>query len=318
MEGIKKMKIACTSPSFSKSEVLKTEIEKIFPVVKFNLEGVKFSKTDLIEFIGGSDGIVLGLEELDAEVLDQCPNLKFVSKYGVGLNNVDLEACKDRGVGVGWTGGVNRLSAAEMALGFMMMLSRNLYTTSNALKSGIWDKNGGFQLTGKTVGIIGVGHIGKEVVRLLKPFKCKVLVNDILDQELFYRREGLIKASKQEIYSKADFITIHTPYTNQTNGMINLEVLHSMKSTAYILNTARGGIINEKDLKYALQNGIIAGAAIDSYEEEPPRDQDFIKLKNLITTPHIGGNSREAVEAMGMSAINHLKQFFTGKQDVSR
>jgi phosphoglycerate dehydrogenase-like enzyme len=304
------VKIVSTSPSFSKNRVLQNEMTKSFPGVKLNLDGVKFSKSELIEYIRDADGLILGLEEVDREVLDQCPNLRFISKYGVGLNNIDLDACKEKNIGIGWTGGVNKLSAAEMTIGFMMMLSRNLFVTSNALKAGIWDKNGGFQLTGKTIGIIGVGHIGKELIRLLEPFKCKILVNDILDQSEYYQEKNLKEVSKKEMYLTSDIITIHTPYTDITNNMINLEVLKIMKKTAYILNTARGGIINEVDLKYALQNNIIAGAAIDSYEEEPPTDSELLKLENLITTPHIGGNSKEAVEAMGMSAINHLKVFF--------
>ncbi|MDQ7060702.1 MAG: NAD(P)-dependent oxidoreductase [Sulfurimonas sp.] len=197
-----------------------------------------------------------------------------------------------------------------MALGFMLMFSRNLFMTSNELKRGTWNKSGGFQLSGKTIGIIGVGHIGKEVVRLLKPFGCKILVNDIINQDKYYEKNDLIESSKKDIYIKSDIITLHTPHNDTTDGLIDMKVLKTMKNSAYILNTARGGIVNEKDLKSALQNNIIAGAAIDAYVEEPPTDKEFLNLPNLICTPHIGGNAKEAVEAMGMSAINHLKEYF--------
>ena len=307
------MNIVVTSPSFSKNKKLQDEIYKYFPDAKLNLNGIRFSKDELIEFIKDAEAIIVGLEPVDEEVLDACPKLKFISKYGVGLNNIDLKACEKRGIKIGWTGGVNRLSVAEMALGFMLMLARNLYVTSNKLKSGVWEKNGGFQLSGKTVGIIGVGYIGKELVRLLKPFQCKILVNDIIDQSEYYKENGLIEVSKEELYRESDFITLHTPLDETTKNMITLNEMKMMKPSAYLLNTARGGLVVEEDLKIALKNGIIAGAAIDSYLVEPPQDQELLSLPNLICTPHIGGNAKEAVEAMGMSAINHLRKFIREK-----
>ena len=304
------MKIVATSPSFSKNKTLQDEIYKYFPNAKLNLDGKRFNQDELIEFIKDADGIIVGLEPINVEVLAKCPNLKIISKYGVGLNNIDLEECKKRDIAIGWTGGVNKLSVAEMALGMMLMFSRNLYITSNELKNGIWNKAGGFQLSGKTVGIIGVGFIGKELIRLLKPFGCKILVNDIIDQDKYYIQNNCIEVSKEELFQTCDIVTIHTPHNDTTNNMIDLSVLESMKESAYVLNTARGGIINEQDLKYALQNGIIAGAGIDAYIEEPPTDKEFLSLPNLICTPHIGGNAKEAVEAMGMSAIKHIKEFY--------
>ena len=304
------MNIVATSPSFSKNKILQDEIYKYFPDAKLNLGGKRFNQDELIEYIKDADAIIVGLEPVNTEVLDKCPNLKIISKYGVGLNNINLEACKKRNIAIGWTGGVNKLSVSEMTLGYMLMLARNLYTTSNQLKKGIWNKSGGFQLSGKTVGIIGVGHIGKDLIRLLKPFGCKILVNDIIEQDEYYQKNSLIKSTKKEIFKNSDFVTVHTPYDDSTKNMINMEALTLMKETAYIINSARGGIIDEQDLKYALQNSIIAGAAIDAYVEEPPTDKEFMELPNLICTPHIGGNSKEAIEAMGMSAIHHLKEFF--------
>ena len=305
------MNITATSPSFSKNKILQDEIYKYFPNAKLNLGGKRFNQDELIEYIKDANAIIVGLESINKEVLDKCPNLKIISKYGVGLNNIDLEECKKRDIKIGWTGGVNRLSVAEMALGFMLMLSRNLFTTTNQHKNGTWNKSGGFQLSGKTIGIIGVGYIGKEVIRLLKPFKCNILVNDIINQDKYYKENNLEEVSKEKIYKTCDIVTIHTPYNDITNNMVDLRVLKSMKKTAYILNTARGGIINEQDLKFALQNNIIAGAGIDAYLEEPPSDKEFINLPNLICTPHIGGNSSEAVKAMGMSAIKHIKEYFS-------
>ena len=189
------------------------------------------------------------------------------------------------------------------------ILLRNLYRTSNLLSNGKWKKDGGVQLTGKTVGIIGVGYIGKEVIRMLQPFNCKIMVNDIVDQKEYYAQNNLIESSKEDIFKKCDVISVHTPLTKETKYMLNKSAFNLMKSNAIIINTARGGIVEENDLYEALTQGNIKAAAIDVYEEEPPTNIDLLSLPNLICTPHIGGNAKEAVLAMGMSAIKHLVNY---------
>lgn len=304
------MNIVITSPSFSKNKNLQREVYSHFSNVKLNLEGKRFKEDELIEFIKHADAIIVGLEPINKYVLDRCPNLKIIAKYGVGLNNIDLKECKARNINIGWTGGVNKLSVAEMTLGYMLMLCRNLYVTSNQLKSGTWNKSGGIQLSNKTIGIIGLGYIGKELVRLLKPFKCKILVNDIIDQGDFCKTNNLVETSKENIFKSADIVTIHTPYTQLTKNMIDKNIFNIMKDSAYLINSSRGGIVNEVDLKVALKSNLIAGAAIDVYVEEPPTDIELLSLENLICTPHIGGNAQEAIESMGFSAIKHLQEYF--------
>lgn len=306
-------KIVVTTNAFSKNEFLVKELKKFTPNIVLNTEG-RYTKENLIEVLKDADGSIVGLDKIDESILKECKNLKIVSKYGVGLDNINIDDCEKYHIRVGWTGGVNKTSVAEMALGFMLMLMRNLYTTSNQLKDGTWNKSGGLQLTGKTIGIIGVGHIGKEVVRLLKPFNCKILVNDIVKQNEYYTQNGLIETTKDEIYKQSDIITIHTPLTSDTQNLITLKEIRIMKKSAFVINTARGGIINENDFKIALKEGIIAGGAIDPYVVEPPIDNEFISLPNLIATPHIGGNAKEAVEAMGLSAIGHLRNYFKDKR----
>ncbi|MEK7108914.1 MAG: NAD(P)-dependent oxidoreductase, partial [Patescibacteria group bacterium] len=193
-------------------------------------------------------------------------------------------------------------------LGFMLALLRNLYKSSNELKAGTWDKNGGVNLTGRTVGIIGVGHVGKEVVRLLKPFGCKILVNDIIDQRNYYQAQRVEEVSKDDLFARADVVTVHTPLTPLTKHLINAKTLAAMRPGAYVINTARGPLVDYTALKEALRSGTIAGAAVDVYDEEPPKDKELLALDNLICTPHIGGNSKESVLSMGMAAIEHLKQ----------
>jgi len=302
------MKIAVTSKSFSKNTILIDELKKEFMDIRLNHSDKKLNDDELIEFLKDCDGAIVALEEINKTVVDNLPNLRVISKFGVGLDNINLEYCKKRDIRIGWTGGVNKTSVAEMTLGFMLMLIRNLYLSSNKLSEGIWDKNGGNSLYGKTIGIIGIGNIGKEVIKLLQPFNCTILVNDIIEQDEFYKNNNLVHCSKEEIFIKSDIITIHTPLNNDTKYLINKDSIKIMKKSAYIINTARGDIVNLNDLKYALETKNISGAAIDVYDSEPPQDKELLALENLICTPHIGGNSHEAVVAMGRSAIINLKE----------
>lgn len=303
------MKVKVSTIAFSKNQYLVDCLVKEFPDAIVNTEGIRINDDKFIEYFSDADAAIIGLELITPAILDQLPSLKIIAKYGVGLDNVDLDACKERNIKIGWTAGVNKRSVAEMALGFMLALFRNLYSTSNQLKQLTWNKTGGTQLSGKTVGIIGLGHIGLELVQLLKPFQCNILVNDIKDVSSDANEYGLKTVSKEELIKAADIISIHTPLTKETLDMVNLEWFKKMKPGSFIINTARGGIVNETDLKYALVNNIIAGAALDVYKTEPPVDKELLSLPNLICTPHTGGNANEAVIAMGLSAINHLIKY---------
>jgi phosphoglycerate dehydrogenase-like enzyme len=304
------MLIAVTSPSFSKNKLLRSEILQHFSETRFNDSGERLVGERLVNFVSDAEGVIVGLEKIDREMINRLQHLKIISKYGVGLDNIDIEYCKRKNIHIGWTPGVNKTSVAEMTVAFMIALSRNIYLTSNQLKNSIWNKDGGFDLSGKTVGIIGIGNVGKEVVRYLKPFHCIVLVNDIVDQTDYYNENNLKEESKEELYRQSDIVTLHVPLTVETDGLINSSVLKMMKRSSYLINTSRGRVVEQDDLKWALKNGIIAGAAIDVYNEEPPEDADFLSLPNLICTPHIGGNSQEAVLSMGRSAIQHLRDYF--------
>ena len=303
------MKIAITSKSFSKNEVLIQKLREVYPDATLNLQHkpTALNQDQLIEFLQGCEKAIVALEEINSSVLSRCPDLKVISKYGVGLNNINKADCEKHGVKIGWTGGVNKLSVAEMAVGFMLGLSRNLFTSSYYMKEGQWNKNGGFQLSGKTVGIIGVGHIGKEVIRLLTPFNCNILVNDIIDQKRYYESVNVKFATKEDIFKKSHIISVHTPLDQTTEGLLNLKTLETCENQPYIINSARGGIFKEEDLVPAIEKGFISGAAIDAYVAEPLDIEEIYKHKNIISTPHIGGNSAEGVLAMGFSAIENLR-----------
>ncbi len=307
-------KIKVSSKSFSKHEVLRRELLKEFPNAEFNEAMVEFSTDSFAEFVGDAAGAVVGLEPVSEAVLAKCPELQIVAKFGVGLDNVDSAAAEKYCVKIGWTGGVNRRCVAEMTLCFMIGLSRHvLFSARNLVAENDWNKNGGFDLSNRVVGIIGVGFIGKDLVELLKPFGSKILVNDILDQSGYYKSNNLIECSKEEIYAEADIITVHTPLDETTRSLFNADVFCQMKDSAYFINCARGGLVVQEDLKQALIRGDIAGAAIDVFETEPSDDRVFIELPNLFSTPHTGGSSNEAILAMGRSAIRHLVDHFSGK-----
>lgn len=257
-----------------------------------------------------AEGAIVGRDPVNENVLQALPNLKIIAKYGVGLENIDQEALGRHNVKLGWTPGVNRLSVAELTLSFMIGLCHNVFSGGFALKHNDWRKDGGFQLTGKTVGLLGCGHVGSEVARLTAPFKCRVLVRDVVDKSEFCRRLGAVQTGFDEMVERADVLSLHVPLTDATVNLIDKRVMRRMKPTAFLINTSRGEVVDEAALKTSLMNGVIAGAALDVFSQEPPEDSEFLALPNLMTTPHIGGNTLEAASAMGRSATSHLKNFF--------
>lgn len=305
-------RIAVTSPSFSRHPLLRDELLARFPGARLRDDEARLDGEYLRTYLAGCDGAVIGLEAVDAALLEALPNLRIVAKYGVGLDNIDQAACAGRGVAVGWTPGVNAQSVAELALCLMLGLMRNVFFTGTQLRAGQWIKRGGRQLSEKTVGVIGVGHAGQALIRLLAPFGCRVLANDIADRDAFCAATGAVVASKERIFAEADIVTLHVPLTADTRHLINIETLSRLRPGAFVINTARGQVVDEAALKSALDSGHLGGAALDVFAEEPPRDRALIEHPRLVATPHIGGNADEAMLAMGRSAIGHLERFFRG------
>jgi D-3-phosphoglycerate dehydrogenase len=298
------------SVSFSKSYILREELLSIFPNSIFNETDQRLSGWDLIKFINNADAAIIGVETINDTLLEHTPALKIISKYGVGLDSINQESLKRRNISLGWTKGINRLSVSELTLCFMLGLCRNVFASGLKLKNSEWEKNGGHQLSKKTVGIIGCGSIGSEVIRLLSPFKCPVLIYDIIDKSDFCKTQQAEVATLDNLISHSDLITLHVPLTKLTKDMVGKNFLKGMKRTAFLINTSRGEVVNQEALKKALKQNGIGGAALDVFAEEPPTDREFLSLPNLMVTPHIGGNTQEAVYAMGKSAINHLISFF--------
>jgi D-3-phosphoglycerate dehydrogenase len=296
--------------AFCRDDILRSELLARFPNAVFNDSGQRLAGPTLIDFLKDADGAVIGLEEINDDILAACPNLKIVAKFGVGLNNLDQDAMTNHGVRLGWTSGVNRRSVSEMTLGFMLGLTHNLYISDRQMRAGTWHRDGGRQLSQCTVGIVGFGNIGRDLAALLKPLGCRMLINDVLPLSDDIREAGGESVDFDTLIRESDIVTVHTPLTKQTRGMICKPVLKAMKEDAIFINTARGEIVVEEDLKTALKEGWIGAAAMDVYNVEPVTDRELLDLPNTAFTPHIGGNTREAVLAMGQSAISHLQDYF--------
>jgi phosphoglycerate dehydrogenase-like enzyme len=300
-------RIAIASRSFSRHPTLRAEVEARFPDVRFNETGRTLVGGELIGFLAGCERAVVSLEPMTDAVLAARPELRVISKYGVGLDGLDLEAMRRRGIRLGWQGGVNRRAVAELVIAFAISLLRAIPSSGAELRAGHWRPHTGRELTGRTVGIIGCGHVGKDLARLVEAFGCTVLAHDLLDFPQFYREFGIERVSLDALLERAEVVTVHVPLDPATRGMIDARRLSQMRKDAILINAARGGIVDETALVAALVQGRIAGAALDVFTREPPLPDDpLLHAPNLMLTPHIGGSSEEAILAMGRAAIAGL------------
>jgi D-3-phosphoglycerate dehydrogenase len=303
-------RVAVASNTFSNDEALRAALAVHFPGAYVNPTGRILAGAELIDFLQGGTAAIVGLERIDAALLDACPRLRVISKFGVGLDNIDLPGCARRGVAVLSSPGVNALAVAELTLGMMISLARRIAISTHHLKSGRWVRNGGVQVLGKKVGLIGLGHVGKQTARVLQAVGCSVRAHDILDLSAYCAAHGIERGSLDQVLGESDFVSIHVPLTPRTRGLIRHPQLRQMQPTAFLINTARGGIVDEDDLADALEAGTIAGAASDVFADEPTRHARLLGMESFIGTAHVGGNSREAISAVGMAAIANLLKHF--------
>jgi len=301
-----KDRVAVCSRSFSRNPVLREELLKCYQNVTFNDEGLSLKGESLIDFLKGHDKAITALEKLDANVLSQLPELKVIGKYGVGLDMIDMDAMKAYGKHLGWTGGVNRRSVSELVISFAIALLRHVPAAHREVLAGTWRQHVGGYLSGRTVGIIGCGFIGKDLVEMLKPFQCRVLANDILDQTDYYRAHNVQAVGLDTLLRESDVVTLHVPLDDSTHNMLTAQKMMLMKSSAILINAARGQLVDEGCLKEMLNDGRLAGAAFDVFAVEPPQDMELLQLPNFLVTPHIGGSAEEAILAMGRAAIEGL------------
>lgn len=254
------------------------------------------------EQIKGFDGVVVrSATKITREVIEAADILKAVVRAGVGLDNVDQEAAKEKGVQVLNTPEAPTVSVAEMVLSFMFSLARNITQADSSMKDERWEKKKltGTELWQNTLGIIGFGRIGQEVAKRAKALEMDILAYDVVDITSQCQECGATNSTLDDIITKADYISLHVPFLPQTKGMIGAAEFEKMKNTAFLINTSRGGVVDEKALLEALDTGKIAGAGLDVYETEPPTDWKLVKHPKLIATPHVASSTREAQGRVG-------------------
>lgn len=246
-----------------------------------------------------SVGMIVGVEECNEELLKECKDLKAIVKFGVGTDNIDLDACKKLGIKVGRCVGTNSNAVAEYTIGMMFNCSRYLSSNSISVKKGSWDKPTGLELTGKNIGVIGFGNIGKQVARMANGIGMVVHAYDLFEiPDEILKKYGATQTSIENILKTCDYISIHVPLTDETKDMISSEQFKMMKNTAILVNASRGGIVNELDLYNALKNNEIFACASDVFTTEPPKQEGWIKeliaMDNFVLTAHIGSRSKES------------------------
>jgi len=270
---------------------------------------------ELCQAIQGADAIIVtAMFPATRKFIMSADRLKMIAIRSAGFEGSDLKAATEKGVVVTNNPGANAESVADMAIGLMLSVSKQITQKDREMRKGLYPRGSGSEdLFRKTVGIIGLGNIGKRVAKRLQGFEAKVIANDIAEYPDFQKQYNIPYFSKEELLQRADFVTLHVPLDPATRRMINEERLRLMKKTAFLINTARGAIVDEKALYKALKEGWIAGAGLDVFETEPPVFRDHILLDNVVSTPHSAGLSNQATHAMAMETVKKVIILLEGR-----
>lgn len=266
----------------------------------------------LTEQLASADALIVrSAVQADAKLLEHADKLRVIGRAGVGVDNIDLEAATHKGIAVMNTPGANAVAVAEQTIGMMLAMARHLCRADRLMHAGKWEKKSlqGTELRGKTLGIIGLGRVGMEVARRAKAFGMDLWGHDPFVSLAVAKEQGIRLASRDEVFAAADYITLHVGLTPQTAGMINQGSLAKMKKGVRLVNCARGELVNEADLARALDEGHVAAAAIDVFNEEPPTNSPLLALPNVVLTPHVGGSTAEAQEAVGVQIAQQVKEY---------
>jgi D-3-phosphoglycerate dehydrogenase len=298
--------IGVLSRSFSRHPVLRAELLAAHPAAVFNDSPHTLAGQALTDFLAPHDAAIVALEQVDAALLERLPRLRIISKYGVGLDNIDLQAAARRGIRIGWEGGVNRRSVAELTIALMIAGLRGVMVSHEEIRRGVWRQYRGRQLSEVTVGLIGFGHVGRDVARLLRAFGSRVLAHDIRDIAAPAAGLGAEVTGLETLLPTADVVSLHVPLTRRTAGLLDASRISALKPGAVLVNTARGGLVDEAALCRALTGGRLAGAGFDVFAIEPPGHPELFAAPGFIGTAHIGGSAEAAVLAMGRAAIAGL------------
>lgn len=299
-----KLKVLVTARSFASAG---KEAEEYLRA--HNCEIVRLSgnvEEGLKRELPGAAAVVAGLEKYDRATLESAPELKVISRYGVGYDKVDLAAAREKGIAVTITAGANENSVADLAVSLMLACARNIPLMSDSVKKGAVNRPLGLEMWHKTLGVVGVGRIGKGVIRRAKGFGMEILCYDMYQDLEFAKQYDAKFVDLDTLLGKSDFITLHTPYNEQTKNMISTGQFSRMKQNAVLVNTARGGLIDEDALYHALKDRRIYAAALDATVVEPACASPLCTLDNCILTPHAGATTVDAVDQMSLMAARNV------------
>ncbi|MFQ5909106.1 MAG: hydroxyacid dehydrogenase [Thermoplasmata archaeon] len=283
--------------------------------VKHEVDAEEYEAGELLENIHSYDALVVrSRTKVTAEVIQRGENLKVIGRAGVGVDNIDMEAASERRIPVVFSPRGSTVSVAELAIAHMLSLARNLVFSDRSVRAGKWEKRRfiGTELQNKVLGLIGAGRIGAEVAKRAKAFGMRVLASDPYLTEETAAKIGVELYDLHQLLRESDFVSIHAVLTPETRGLIGREELHSMKKSAYLINCARGGIVDEVALAGALQEGLIAGAALDVFENEPPGDSPLLELGDIHFTPHLGASTTEAQKRAGIIVAEQVLKVLDG------
>ena len=302
-----KYKVVVTARSFGKSDDKAMDLlkENQCDVVRLT-PGEKSLEEQLKKEIVTADAVIAGLDEYDKELIDSAENLKVISRYGVGYDKVDLDAAKEKDVLVTITPGANGDAVADLAVTLMLDAARNVTVMDTAMKAKNQTRPQGIEMWRKTLGVIGTGRIGQGVAKRCRGFEMDILCYDPYENEELKKECNAKYVDLETLIRESDFITVHSPLTKDTENMIGTKEFRMMKKDAVIVNTARGGIINEDALYDALKTGMIRAAGLDATVEEPPYASPLLSLPNCILTPHAGAASKEASSKMSLMAARNV------------
>ncbi len=315
-------RVFVTALSFSKySKEPREYLEKNGVELVWNSAGRPLKEEELIAELSRASpihGIIVGVDPITKKVMKSLPELKIIAKHGVGVDNIDLAAAKERGIIVTNAPGSNNESVADLTWALILAAARQVPKADQLTRQERWDRLLGYEVYEKTIGIIGTGQIGLAVARRAKGFNMKILAYDKFPNEKASKEIGITYVSLEQLLREADIITVHVPLTDETRNLIGRKEFELMKKTAILINTSRGEIVDERALYEALETNRIWAAGLDVYSQEPPVGSPLLKLPNVVLTPHIGAYTVEANLKMGMAAAKSVVQVFNGENPENR
>ena len=310
------MKILVTPTTFkpdSESPAMKN-LRSFAPELVFNPTEKPLTESELIPLISGCDGCIAGIDFFTARVIESARNLKVISRYGVGVDRVDLAAAKAKNVVVCNTPGANTQAVADLTIGMLICLARKIPVLDKKTKEGQWTRSTGIELSGKTIGILGLGAVGKAVAKRASGFSMRILARDPVINRGYVESNDIIPVDFNTLIREADFLCLHLPLTGETRNIISAGVMKTMKKGAIIVNTARGGLIDEAAAYELLVSGHLGGIGLDVYEIEPPKKSPLFELEeNVVLTPHTAAHTAEATAAMAEMSVQNLIDVLSGR-----